>query len=393
LKIVLLHNEYGAASGEERVVHGLRRLLEQRNHHVIPFIRSSAEIRGKRKGQVQAFFSGIYSWSSKRAIRSLLGRRRPDLVHVHNVFPLISPSVLGECRRCGVPVVMTVHNYRLVCPSGLLMTDGQICEKCAAGREYWCVLRNCQRSLFRSSGYALRNYVARKSRMFLDNVTMYAPVSNFQRQRLIAAGFPPGRIAVIPNMAQARTRQDGNPLGSYVGYVGRVSPEKGVPLLMAAARLHGDIPFKAAGRYDRMPDLPAEAPANFHFLGHLGAARLQRFYSHSRIVALCSLCHETFGLCVVEGALQGKPAVCPRTGGLPEVVDDGVTGLLFEPGSVADLAAKVRYLWDRPGQCRKMGEAARRKALREYSPQRYYERLMKLYATAMSLGPGGTPRC
>ena len=389
VRTVVVHNAYGSFSGEEAVVEGTKRLLRDKGHDVVEFARSSAEIGQMSLGKLRAFFSGVYSGSARRRMRELLTETRPDLVHVHNVYPLISPSVLVECRRAGVPVVMTVHNYRLVCPNGLHMVNGQVCERCCGGREYWCILRNCTGEFLKSVGYALRNWVARKWRLFLDNVTLYAALTEFQRQRLIAAGFPRDRIQVIPNMAAPIKADPETGLGHYVGYVGRISPEKGLPLLMAAARNCLDVVFKAAGTYERMPNLPQQAPANFEFLGHLNAEALAEFYRACRIVVLPSTWFEGFPMVLAEAMLRGKPIVCSRIGGLPEIVDDGVTGLLFEPGNVEELAEKVRCLWDSPDLCRQMGEAGRQKALREYSPDRYYERLMALYQRAIELAPGG----
>ena len=389
MRVCLIHNRYGTFSGEEAVVEATKRLLREKGHEVVQFVRSSAEIERMRFGKARAFFSGVYSWSARRRMRHLLNEHRPDVVHVHNLYPLISPSVLGECRRAEVPVVMTVHNYRLVCPNGLHMVCGEVCEKCHGGREYWCVLRNCEGSLPKSLGYALRNWLARKQRAFLDNVTMYAALTEFQRQRLIVEGFPAERIAVIPNMVACDGYAAGGAAGDYVAYVGRISPEKGVTHLLSAARRLTDIAFKAVGGYDRMPHLPGEAPANFKFLGFLKGAGLGEFYCNCRVLVLPSICYETFGLPIVEAALHGKPVICSRIGGLPEIVDDGVTGLLFEPGNAEDLAEKIRYLWDRPDLCRKMGQAGREKALREYSPEKYYERLMAVYEKALAWGPGG----
>jgi len=389
MRICLVHNRYGSFSGEEAVVEATAHLLSEKGHEVVEFVRSSAEIGQMRLGKARAFFSGIYSWSAKRRMRHLLNKHRPDVVHVHNLYPLVSPSVLGKCRRAGVPVVMTVHNYRLICPNGLHMTAGQVCEKCRGGCEYWCVLRNCEGSLPKSIGYALRGWVARKRRMFLDNVTMYAALTEFQRQRLIAEGFPAERIAVIPNMVGGDGYAAEAAGGDYVAYVGRMSPEKGVTHLLSAAKRLPDIAFKAAGGYDRMPHLPGEAPANFEFLGQLGTELLNGFYSQARMLVLPSTCFEGFPMTIAEAMVRGKPVVCSRIGGLPEIVDDGVTGLLFEPGKAADLAEKIRFLWDRPDVCRKMGQTGRKKALREYSPEKYYERLMAVYEKAIALGPGG----
>ncbi len=383
MNIVWVHNAYTEFGGEDAVVQSIPRLLEENGNKVFPFMRSSAEIPRMRLGNERAFFSGIYNWSSKNALRRCLEEFKPDIVHVHNVFPLISPSVLGECRRFGVPVVMTTHNFRLICPNGPFMTNGEVCEKCSGGREYWCVLRNCEGNLFKSFGYALRNYVARKRRMFLDNVTLYACLSEFQRRWLTREAFPVKRIVVVPHMVDPTGVRVSEKRGEYVGYVGRVSPEKGLPTLMEAARVCDDIQFKAAGSYDRLPHLPAQAPENFEFCGHLNSEQVDKFYANSRIVVLCSIWYEAFGLVVLEAMIRGRAVICSRIGGLPEIVEDGVTGLLFEPGNAEDLAEKLRYLWDRPELCHKMGQAGREKALREYSPEKYYERLIAIYKKAI----------
>jgi len=391
MKILMVHNEYGRLSGEEIVVNGVRRLLGEHGHKVISFIRSSAEIETMRWGKARAFFSGIYSRSSRLMMRRLLAKDRPDVVHIHNLFSLISPSILPECRRASVPVVMTVHNYRLVCPNGLHIVRGQVCEKCCGGREWWCVLRNCEGSFPKSFGYALRNYVARKRRFFVDNVTTFAVLTEFQRQRLISEGFPAERIAVIPNMAgkdgPLADEMLGNP-GHFVGYVGRISQEKGIRTLLAVARKCPKIPFRAAGGHNGKQQMHMQAPANFQSMGYLDPQSTAEFYDSARIIVLCSVCFEGFPMAIVEAMIHGKPVICSRIGGLPEIVEDGKTGLLFEPGNAVELAKKIRYLWDRPQLCRKMGQVAREKALRENSATKHYERLMAVYRRATELAAG-----
>jgi glycosyltransferase involved in cell wall biosynthesis len=384
-KIFLIHNKYGIPAGEEALVSNVRRLLEEKGHQVVPFFRSSEEITEMMFGKIRAFFSGMYSWSSRKAIRRILKLHKPDVAFVHNVFPLISPSVLSECHQAGVPVVMSVNNYRLICPDGLFLTKDQICEKCAGGREYWCVLHNCENAIFKSIGYALRNAVARRLRLFAGNIAIYAPMTEFQRQKLIAEGFPANRIVVIPNVAWNTNALEDHNLGSYVLHVGRVSREKGVPSLVDAAMQLPKVPFKAVGDYKRMQYLLAEIPSNFDFLGHVDEQRLNEVYVHSRFVVICSICYEGFPTVLLEAMMHSKPVICSRIGGLPGVVDDGVTGLLFEPGNAEDLAKKIQYLWDCPELCLQMGQAGREKALREYSPEKYYERLMAVYEKAIEL--------
>jgi len=386
MNVLLVHNRYGKFSGEELVFDSQRTLLAQNGWQVITFERRSEDIARLVMGRFRAFTNGVYNSSAKNSIRKQLAECRPDVVHIHNLFPLISPAVLPECRRAGVPVVMTVHNYRLVCPNGLHMIDGRVCEKCKGGKEYWCVLRNCEGSLGKSLGYALRNYVARIRRYYLDNVSAYAALTEFQRQRMTTEGFPADRISVVPNMCMPNGFQPSNGLGDHVGYVGRLSPEKGVSDLLVAARMLSRVPFRAAGSLDRMPALPGQASANLQFVGHLEQEALDRFYIASRMIVVPSTWYEGFPNVIVQAMMMGKPVVCSRIGGLPEIVDDGVTGLLFEPGNAADLAEKIRYLWDRPDLCRQMGQAGREKALHTYSPEKYYERLMAVYEKAIELG-------
>ena len=385
MKICIVHNEYGRLSGEEVVVQSIQRLLEENGHQVIPFTRSSAEIPEMPFGRVRAFISGIYSNKSIRTIQNIINKHNPDIIHIHNLYPFISPSILPVCRNAGIPIVMTVHNYRLICPKGLHMYNGKICEKCAEGHEYWCIFRNCEASYFKSFGYALRNWFARKRRLYINNIAIYATLTHFQRQRLIKQGFPADKITVIPNMANSNGLKQNIKLGDYVGFIGRVSPEKGTSVLMDAARKCTEISFKVAGSYDRMPHLPKTAPFNFEFRGYLDRKRIDDFYAGSRMIIVPSLWYETFGLVVAEAMLIGKPVICSRIGGLPEIVDDGVTGLLFEPGNAEELAEKIRYLWERPDLCREMGNTGCEKALHEYSPERYYERLMRVYGIARQL--------
>lgn len=387
MKILLVHNAYGRFSGEEAVVEGICSLLRSHGHDVIPFFRSSQEIANMPFGKVRAFFSGVYSFSSMKAMRKLLLGKRPDVVHIHNVFPLISPSILGECRKAGVPVVMTLHNYRLACPRGLHMIDGKICEKCRGGKEYWCVLRNCEDNLCKSFGYALRGYLGRRLRSFSDNVAVYTTMTEFHKERLISEGVPPERICVLTNMVSVNGQANSCATGEYIAFAGRVSREKGLDVLLAAAQKCRHVPFRIAGNHERMAQIVQAVPSNCSFLGHLTGSELQQFYKAARIVVVPSLCFETFGLTVAEAMAWGKPTICSAIGALTEIVDDGITGLLFEPGNVDDLADKIQYLWARPDACMQMGKAGRQKALREYSPEKYYERLMAVYRKAIELGP------
>ena len=173
---------------------------------------------------------------------------------------------------------------------------------------------------------------------------------------------------------------------------GESAAKRVLPTIIQAARSLPEIEFRLAGRVRDAACLGHGLPANVKLVGFLEKDKLSLLYQGARMIVSASECYETFGMSVAEAMLHVRPVVVSRIGVFPEFVQDGVTGLLFEPGNAADLAAKIRYLWDRPDVCRRMGQAGREKALREYSPEKYYERLMAVYKKAIELGPGGPRR-
>lgn len=385
MKVLLIHNKYGIDSGEERMVGGIATLLREYGHEVDCLFEDSLSPGAGFRAKGKAFVQGIYGWESVRKVRDLVRAFQPDLVQVQNLYPSLSPWVLPAIRQEGIPVVMRCANYRLVCPNGLLLSHGQVCERCLGGHEQWCVLRNCEGSLPKSLGYALRNFVARTRRLYRDNVTLYYAQTDFQKRKLIAGGFPASRIEVVPNIVDISSSPIETQVGHYVGFAGRGSPEKGVATLLQAARTCSDLPFRLAGDFWRMPEVAKVKPHNVELLGHLIGPRLEEFFRDCRLLVIPSTWYEGFPGVAIEAMVQGKPVVCSRLGSLPEIVDDEVTGVLFKPGDAADLAAKVERLWNQPDLCVEMGRAGQDKVLREYSPVRYYERIMQVYQRALKL--------
>jgi glycosyltransferase involved in cell wall biosynthesis len=389
MKILLVHNAYGKTSGEEGVIDNLAALLAARGLVVRRFSRSSAEIEEIRLGKIPAFFSGIHNPFSKAAFGRFLRETRPDVVHIHNLYPLISPSILPVCTAQSIPVVMTVHNFRLACPNGLLLSHGEVCHRCLGGREYWCIFRDCEDSFFKSTGYALRTVAARILRRYYDHVDHFLCLSAFQRDVLIKEGLPANRATVLPNpMNLPGVEPGGWRGGDYVAYVGRISPEKDIPTLVEAARRLGDVPFKFAGSYHRMPEVTKQKPNNCDFLGQLDAENLAQFYREARMVVFATRCYEGFPTVLLEAMSYSLPVICSRIGGLPEIVEDGVTGLLYKPGNAAELTERIRTLWQDPGLCRKLGDAGRRKAQEEYAAERLLDRLLGIYEKVIEESAG-----
>jgi glycosyltransferase involved in cell wall biosynthesis len=387
MKILIVHNAYGRISGEEIVIDDLVQLLTVRGVTVQRFNRSSMEIEETRLGKIPAFFSGIHNQFSRKAFGRFLRETHLDVVHIHNLYPLISPSILPECTAQGIPVVMTVHNFRLACPNGLLMSHGEVCHRCLGGREYWCILRNCEKDIFKSAGYALRTAAARVLRRYYDHVNHYLCLTNFQRDVLVKEGLPSDRVSVLANPVEIKVAEQSAEMerGSVL-FVGRVSREKGIASLFDAAKVCSDIPFVVAGNWQAMPEASELAPGNVTLLGSVPSQELGALYEKARIFVLPSVWYEGFPTVLLEAMSHGLPVVCSRIGGLPEIIDDGMTGLLYEPGNVDELADRIRTLWQNPALCQKLGEAGRRKVREDYAADRLLDRLLGIYEKVIMEG-------
>lgn len=380
MKVLIVHNDYGKYSGEEAVVDKMAAMLRSHGHEVAFYRLTSAGSRESLGDKVHGFAAGIYSPSGVRGMREALRRERPDVVNVHNLYPFISPAALRECNKAGVPVVMTVHNFRLVCPTGLFMRDGRPCELCLQrGNEWGCIRYNCEHSRLKSLGYALRNAVARQTGAYRKNVSAYACITDFQRRKLSEAGFPPDRLCVIPNFMDSV--HDVAPVGHYVAYCGRLSREKGIDMIIEVARRHPEIPFKLAGEV-RDKELLKDIPANCRLAGYLTGADLEEFYKGAAFFVMASRWYEGFPMSILEAAQYGKPTIGPDHGGFTEIIGKGdeAIGRLFTPGDVNGLESQLVELWNDRKSVAALGRRAHDKLLREYSSEVVYgkwERLLE----------------
>jgi glycosyltransferase involved in cell wall biosynthesis len=386
--VLTLFNKRRAWGGEDLVVDTLHEVLRSHGVTVHSWLRDVAEIGEGPLSRLSALASSVYSLSSRRAMDRLLGELGPTVVHAHNLHPLLSPSVLAACRRRGAPTLLHCHSFLLTCPVTFHFRAGDICEECLGGREHRCAVHDCRGDLAESAAYALRNMLWRKLGLFRDDVTLFVTPSQFLRRHLAAAGFPEERIDVLPNAVPIPDLEVVDPAANgHVAFVGRLSAEKGVDTLLAAARLLPAVPFRIAGDGPLRPRLSAAAPPSVEMEGWIARDRLPSLYRAARLTVVPSLCYETFGMVAIESMSHGVPVVAARRGALAEIVDDGVNGLLFRPGDAADLALKIRTLWEAPELCRRLGRAAREKAAREYGMEACYPRLMGLYEKAMSRLP------
>lgn len=384
--ILIAHNDYGQFSGEEAAVENAESALIGHGHKVTWFRRSSLGVNYPFIKKTQAFCSGVYSFKACRQIEQLLSVNSFDVAQVQNLYPFLSASILPVLRQCQVPIVMRCPNYRLFCPTGLHLRDGLVCESCfGIMREWHCVAHNCEADVFKSLGYAVRNAFGRMSGMIRNNVNVFVVLSEFQRQRFIAGGIPPEQIEILPNPADIKDYQVTESDAKFVAFVGRVSEEKGIREFLAAARQLPALSFRVAGRIDSSLDIKEGVPENVEFVGFLSGQALDDFYAKSRLLVFPSKWFEGFPNTISKAMAHAKPVIATYLGAVPEIVDDGITGLLAKPGDAGDLTDKIEYLWERPKLCLEMGRAGWEKAQNEYSQQRFYERLIEIYAKAQTM--------
>ena len=367
------------------MVRQIDRLLSERGHHVETWVRSSQDIEDSLVGKARAFAGMTWSAEAARAMTRRLRDNRPDVVHAHNLYPLFSPSVLAACRKAGVPVVISLHNQGLTCPKADHLREGKICERCFTGSALNCVRHNCRGSMVQSVGYAVR-FAANRSRGWIaDNATLILGMTDFSRDRLIAAGYPAQKIRVLPNGVEMPESTVNPAGGTYLAFAGRLSEEKGLHSLVEAARMAPEVPLHLAGDGPLADELRAAASPNVTFRGRVPREQMPDFYRRARGLVLPSTCFEMCPLTILEAMSHGLPVIASQTGGLGELVDDGRTGRLFPRGEAEPLAALLQQLWAEPATATAWGAAGRLRAEAEFSEKAFGDRLLELYDEAASL--------
>ena len=379
MRFLLVHNNYGKYSGEEAVVDKMAAMFQSHNHTVCFYRLTTEGARDKISDKIKGFTAGIYSHTGVKGIKKILRKEKPDIINVHNLYPFISPAALFECKKAGIPVVMTVHNFRLICPTGLFMRNGKPCEQCLDRKNEWsCIKYNCEHSIFKSIGYTLRNVYARWTKAYLKNVDMFACITEFQKKKLIEAGYDKNKITVIPNSIDAPCSYTLT-TGGYIAYIGRLSYEKGYDLLVEVARKHPEIKFCFAGAQREKNN--TEIPKNVEFKGYLQKKELSKFIQESRFIVIPSRCYEGFPMAILEAACHGKPAIAPNHGGFTEIIGQGenAIGKLFEPGNTDDLDKQIAELWNNQTLTEELGEKAFRKLKEHYDSEVVYKQWETLF--------------
>jgi glycosyltransferase involved in cell wall biosynthesis len=380
MRILVAHNAYQQRGGEDAVVDSEVDLLRTNGHAVELFSKHNDALA--TMGVVSAASNTLWSRRTYKQVAALLESFKPQVVHVHNTFPLISPSLYWACDEAKIPVVQTLHNFRLACPQAMFLREGKVCEQCIGKLPLPAVRYGCYRGS-KAQSAVLTGMLALHRTMgtFQNKVTRYIALNEFCKGKFVESGLPASLIKVKPNFvdfpALPARQRDG------FLFVGRLSPEKGVSVLADAwNKLEARSTLKVAGTGPEQALVAGLRDAAL--LGSLTQSEVHAEMASAVALVLPSVWYENFPRTLVEAMAAGLPIIASRIGALADLVIDGKTGLLFEPGNGTDLARKLAWAIDHPEQMLEMGRAARAAYDERYTPAINYQQLMAIYEDAIA---------
>ena len=384
MRILRVHNRYQGRGGEDVSFESEVQVLRDHGHDVRTLIASNDVIPDQPSPLTSAKLavSTVWSLTGLEAVEREILDFQPDIAHFNNTFPLISPSAYTACRRHGVPVVQTLHNYRPMCPNVLFYNDGHVCEDCMGKLfQYPAVIHGCYRgSRAQTAVVATMNAVHRFRGTWAKDVDRFIVMTLFEREKFIEGGFPADRIIVKPHFVYAGPVDPKQPRRGLL-YAGRLTREKGIPMLLDAWASAEMMPLTIAGDGPLAGEVrgAAERHPELHYLGQQSYPDVLALMRRASMLIVTSEWYETFGRVVIESFAGGTPVLAANIGAIGELVTPGVTGLHFEPGNPADLAAKIRWAAGHPEEMGRMGQNARREYEQKYTPERNYTLLMDIY--------------
>ncbi len=396
-------NNYYVQGGSDRYFFELSELLSRRGHKVIPFCGASSQNQetpfalyfppavDTQSPQVTDIFRFHFSAAARRCIRVAINEQKPDIAHLHIYYGKLTASILEPLRERGIPVLQTLHEYKLLCPVYTCVRDGNICESCQ-GKHFWKALRHrCNRgSLLRSAISCSESY-AYNILGATDKVDHFIGVSQFMTDKMLGIGIAADRITTIHNFVDCEKLQPSGEPGDYVLYFGRLEKTKGLYTLLEAMRMNANVRCIIAGHGPEAESLQQYAAhlglENVEFPGFVSGAALKELIGGSLCTVLPSEWYENCPMSVLESLAYERAVIGARIGGIPELISHEEDGLIVEPADTEGLADALRQLAANPERTRQMGRAGREKVAAEFSPAKHYAKIKALYESL----PGITP--
>jgi glycosyltransferase involved in cell wall biosynthesis len=387
VRVLFAHNRYQQSGGEDRVVSEESRMLEKRGHTVSLFLLDNDAIVGSLDS-LRAGLESFYSRRTAHRLDAVLKSFRPDVIHVHNFQPTLSPAVFFCAKRAGVPVVHTLHNYRLICASAGLFRSGEICQDCVKARSFLPgIMHSCYRNSRLGSAAVGANMAFHSAiGTWTRRVDRYIALTESSRALLTQFRIPPELVRIKPNFVEDVAV--GNGSGDFALFTGRLTEEKGINTLMEADRRFSlAMPIYVAGNGPLMSQIQqaAERPGSkLRILGWQERVEVQRLMREAKVMLVPSIWHEPMPMAIVESLATGLPVIATRMGGLPEIIDDGVTGKLIPPSDAEALAKAIEELATSHENLQAMRLAARSSYERRFSEDENYRILMNIYGEISS---------
>ncbi len=405
MKVLLVNKFFYPKGGDAVVLFATADLLEKNGHKPIFFSMEdsknlatpfshyfipNADLNngGSIANQLRTAARILYSFQAKEKIIRLIDEEKPDIAHLHNICHQISPSIIDALKKRSIPVVMTLHDYKLTCPVYTLFSKNKLCERCSGRKFYNALLNKCTKgSIVKSFINMLEMYLHHSILFIYEKVDHFISPSRFLLEKTKEMGFP-AEITHLSNFLNIEDYPEpcyGSDEPSAI-YFGRLSSEKGLVTLCDAFK-EIDFPLRIIGdgpqREELVHKVEDEGTTNISFFGHQPKEKLIEMVSNASFVVFPSEWYEVFGLTIIESFAMGKPVVGARIGGIPELVKDGETGLTFEPGNVADLRERIISLLNDGDKIIEMGKKARDFVVKDFDCEKHYQGLMEVYKEAI----------
>jgi glycosyltransferase involved in cell wall biosynthesis len=388
MKLLIAHNRYRYPGGEDGVFFREAALLRSAGHDVVEYVPQNTEtLNGGILGNVRTGIHTLRARDTARELRSILRKEKPQVVHFHNTFPLISPPAYYACKDAGVPVVQSLHNARFICPKATHYREGRVCEDCLGRGIAWPGVLHARYHSSHPQTAVVAGMIGvhRLLGTWREQVDAYIVFTEFFRLRFIAAGLPPEKIFLKPHFLTSDPGLKQEP-GDYALFLGRLAPEKGIRTLLKAWQNLKHIPLVIAGcgpLQEEVRKFQQDNPS-VRAVSHLPQQECFELIKGARFLIWPSEGYvETFGLVAIEAFACGLPVIASRVGAMAELVEDQKSGLHFEAGNPDDLAAKVAWAWNHPLEMETIGLSARAEYMNKYTAARNYDALMRVYHAAI----------